>query len=121
MSGLKVNWDRSSLRGINIYLQKVALIATKWNCKTEQLPIMYLGLPLGGNPKLEVFWIPIKDKILKKLDRWKMYQLCRGGRLTVTQAVLGSIPLYYLSLYQMPGYIKNSGKIQASYQNQTRS
>lgn len=47
LSGLKVNWDKSSLSGVNIDSQKDALTAKKFNCKPESLPILYLGLPLG--------------------------------------------------------------------------
>lgn len=36
------------------------------------------------------------------LDRWKRFQLSRGGRLTLCKSVLANVPLYYLSLFQMP-------------------
>lgn len=63
---------------------------------------MYLGSPLGGNPKNADFWSLVQEKIFKKLDRWKRYQISRGVRLTLCTSALGSIPLYYLSLFQLP-------------------
>lgn len=82
LSGLKVNWNKSGLCGVNIESQRVRQIANKFNCKVELLPIIYLGLPLGGNPKSSDFWLPIQEKISKKLDRWKSFQLSRVDALS---------------------------------------
>ena len=39
------------------------------NCKIEKLPLMYLGLPLGGYPKSVRYWQPVLDKVQQKLDK----------------------------------------------------
>lgn len=61
-----------------------------------QLPIIYLGLPLGGYPRQKSFWQPVIDRIHKKLERWKRYNISRGGRQTLCNSVLVSLPTYYL-------------------------
>lgn len=66
------------------------------------LPLSYLGMPLGGNPKAASFWQPIIEKIDKKFDAWKYSYISKGGRLTLLQAVLSNLPTYYLSLFQAP-------------------
>jgi len=38
----------------------------------------------------------------KRLQKWKRACLSKGGRLTLIQAVLYSIPSYYMSLFRMP-------------------
>lgn len=47
-SSQKVNWEKSSIWRINIEERKTAEMASRLSCKTEKLPIMYLGLPLRG-------------------------------------------------------------------------
>ena len=54
-SGQKVNWEKLALCGINIEDNKLISVAAKLNCKVDYLPIMYLGLPLGGYSKKEAF------------------------------------------------------------------
>lgn len=57
-------------------------------------------MPLGGNPRKFDFWEPVISKVAKRLDGWKKAFLSRGGRLTLIQSVLSSIPIYYLSLFR---------------------
>lgn len=64
----------------------------------------YLGLPLGGNPRPRAlkFWDPVVEKVETRLQNWKEAFLSRGGRLILIQAVLGSIAIYYMSLFRIP-------------------
>ncbi|KAL5538425.1 hypothetical protein UlMin_043523 [Ulmus minor] len=62
----------------------------------------YLGLPLGGNPNSTEFWNPVVEKVGKRLDGWKKSVLSKGGRLTMIQSVLSSIPIYFMSLFKLP-------------------
>lgn len=75
--------------------------AARLNCKVEHLPFMYLGLPLGGCPKKVAFWQPMIDKVHKKLDKWRHFNLSRGGRATLCKSVLSNLPTYYMSLFLM--------------------
>ena len=47
-------------------------------------------------------WKEVVDKVASRLSKWKMKTLSIGGRLTLTKAVLGSIPIYYMSLFKVP-------------------
>lgn len=80
LSGLKVNWDKSTICGVDTENQKVSMIAQKLNCKVKFFPLLYLGLPLGGNPKSLDFWNPVQQNISKKLHRWKRLHLSGWGR-----------------------------------------
>ena len=48
ISGLKINFSKSSLFGFNIDKEILADWADKISCKVESLPVTYLGLPLGN-------------------------------------------------------------------------
>lgn len=106
-SGQKINWEKSALGGINIDDNEVCSVAAMLNCRVEKLPLMYLGLPLGGYPK-ELFQQPILDKIQGKLSKWKRYNLSRGGRLTLCKLVLSNLPTYYMSIFFTPEKVVSS-------------
>ena len=58
----------------------------------------YLGLSLGGNPCHLSFWEP---GVAKRLDGWKRNCLSKGGMLTLVSSVLDSIPIYFLSNFNL--------------------
>ncbi|PRQ36601.1 putative RNA-directed DNA polymerase [Rosa chinensis] len=101
-SGLKINKSKCSVVGINTEAGRLERMADDQGCEIGVWPMKYLGLPLGGNPKQASFWNPVVEKIEKSLEGWKKAFLSRGGRLTLIQAVLSSLPTYYLSLFQIP-------------------
>ncbi|RVX07847.1 Transposon TX1 uncharacterized 149 kDa protein [Vitis vinifera] len=49
--GLKVNLDKSNIYDINLDQNHLSRLAEMLDCKASGWPILYLGLPLGGNPK----------------------------------------------------------------------
>ena len=102
ISGLRVNLRKSIILGINIEDDLIHNLATITGCEVGVWPISYLGLPLGGNPRKISFWDPVVNKVAKRLDGWKKAFLSRGGRLTLIQSVLSSLPIYFLSLFKAP-------------------
>ena len=100
-SGQKINWEKSATCDLNIEDSKVISTANILNCKVESLPFAYLSLPLGGHPKSARLWQPIIDKVHGKLDKWRRYNLSRGGRITLCKSVLSSFPTYYMYVFHM--------------------
>ena len=49
VSGLKVNFNKSMLSGVNISDSWLGATTTVLNCKVGRIPFMYLGLPVGGD------------------------------------------------------------------------
>lgn len=79
MSGLKVNFHKSLLVGFNIaesWLNKAASIL---NCKVGKVPFVYLGHPIGGDPRMLSLWDPVLNTIKSRLSRWKSRFLSFGG------------------------------------------
>ena len=49
LSGIKVNFSKSLMVGVNVHGSWLSEVATVLNCKVGTIPFMYLGLPIGGN------------------------------------------------------------------------
>ncbi|XP_016168024.1 uncharacterized protein LOC107610488 [Arachis ipaensis] len=52
MSGLTINFDKSSLIPINCEQHWTDNMCSLLGCKEANLPVRYLGIPLGANPRL---------------------------------------------------------------------
>ncbi|KAJ9693494.1 hypothetical protein PVL29_012324 [Vitis rotundifolia] len=102
ISGLKVNLDKSNLYGISLDQNHLSRLAEMLDCKAASWPILYLGLPLGGNPKASGFWDPVVERISRRLDGWQKAYLFFGERITLIQSCLTYMPCYYLSLFKIP-------------------
>ncbi|KAI3752502.1 hypothetical protein L2E82_24535 [Cichorium intybus] len=101
-SGLKVNLAKSRVFGIGVEEIEITRLAGILHCEPASFPFVYLGLPIGANMKLAKNWKPIVDKFNSKLSSWKAKNLSFGGRLTLLKSVLGSLPLYYFSIFKAP-------------------
>ncbi|XP_057443259.1 uncharacterized protein LOC130735191 [Lotus japonicus] len=110
-SGLKVNFSKSSLVEIAIDELLVRRMAAILHCRISKFPLVYLGIPLGGNPKSLRFWDSIILKIKKRLSKWKQKLLTFGGRLCLIKSNLSSLPLYFFSFKAPAGVLKESKKI----------
>ena len=102
MSGLKVNFNKSMLVGMNISDSWLNEAATMLSCKVGRIPFMYLGLPIGGNPRRLQFWEPIVNRIKSRLSGWNNRFLSFGGRLILLKSVLTSLSVYALSFFKAP-------------------
>ncbi|RVW66276.1 putative ribonuclease H protein [Vitis vinifera] len=92
ISGLKVNLDKSNIYGINLDHAHISRLAETLGCKASGWPILYLGLPLGGNPRAGGFWDPVIERISRRLDGWQKAYLSFGGRITLIQSCLTHMP-----------------------------
>ena len=93
VSGLKVNFHKSMLTGVNItesWLKEAALVL---NCRKGSLPVIYLGLPIGGDSRKLSFWKLVLDRIVARLSSWNNKFLSSGGRLVLLKSVLSSLPV----------------------------
>ena len=102
-SGQKVNWEKSASSGVNIPEDILLQTADRIGCKAENLPIVYFSS--GGYPRCQELWQPVIDPIHKKLDKWKCFNISRGGRQILCNAVLANLPTYCLSLFSIPQHV----------------
>ncbi|GJV05968.1 RNA-directed DNA polymerase, eukaryota, reverse transcriptase zinc-binding domain protein [Tanacetum coccineum] len=47
-------------------------------------------------------WEDIVDRVRRRLSKWKMKMLSIGGRLTLIKSVLGSMPIFHMSMFKVP-------------------
>ncbi|GKC73360.1 RNA-directed DNA polymerase, eukaryota, reverse transcriptase zinc-binding domain protein [Tanacetum coccineum] len=71
-------------------------------CSPGSLPFTYLGLPVGSNMNLVAHWHGMLDKFKNRLFTWKARLLSIGGHLTLIKAVLGSVGIYFMSIFRVP-------------------
>ncbi|GJX81016.1 RNA-directed DNA polymerase, eukaryota, reverse transcriptase zinc-binding domain protein [Tanacetum coccineum] len=80
-SGLKINIHKSNVFGVGVSSSEIVSMAACTGCEAGSLPFSYLGLPIGSNMR---------------------------GRMTLTKYVLGSLGIYYLSIFKAPELVVNS-------------
>ena len=107
-SGLKVNFHKSMLVGVNIHDSWLAEAGSVLHCKLGKVPFLYLGLPIGGDPRNLKFSQPLIDRFKSRLSGWKTKNLSLGGRLVLLKFVLSSLPVYFLSFFKAPAGIISS-------------
>nr|XP_043638314.1 uncharacterized protein LOC122609330 [Erigeron canadensis] len=67
ISGLKINFDKSSIIGVGVKSDEAECLANKIGCKVEILPFKYLGVPIGARSGGVAIWGPIIPKFQNRL------------------------------------------------------
>ena len=88
-SGLKINFHKSKIAGVNVESK-------------------YLGVEVGGNPRKTKFWEPVLTKLKARLSVWKGRFLSLAGRICLIKSVISAVPLFYLSIFKAPNSIYQS-------------
>jgi mannosylglycoprotein endo-beta-mannosidase len=105
MSGLKINFSKSEVLMISHDDQKALQLANVMNCSTRVWPIKYLEVPVAGSRLHVSDWVSLVEKLMKRLEGWQGSALSIGGRITLINACLSSIPTYCMSMYLLPKMI----------------
>lgn len=95
VSGLKINYHKSSLMGGIVSGPFLSSVSKILNCKVVAVPFRYLGLPVGANPRKASTWQPVIGALSKRLGSWKNRYLFTGGRVVL---LISSIPIYFCPL-----------------------
>jgi hypothetical protein len=102
VSGLKVNFWKSSLIGVNVSDEFLGMASNFLHCRIGNTPFKYLGLPVGANPRSFSTWEPMLHTLRSRLGSWGNKHVSLGVRIVLINAVLNAIPIFYLSYLKMP-------------------
>jgi hypothetical protein len=69
MSGLKVNFNKIMLAGVNIVDSWLSAAATALHCKVGKLYFLYMGLCVGDGLRRLGFWEPMVARIRNRETR----------------------------------------------------
>ena len=103
--GLRINLDNNELILVG-YVKNVEDLAAKLGCKVGSLPSSYLGLPLGAPFKSVAAWDGVEERIRNRLTMWKRQYIFKGGRITLIQSTLTSLPIYYMFVLYLPKIVR---------------
>ncbi|GKB59638.1 RNA-directed DNA polymerase, eukaryota, reverse transcriptase zinc-binding domain protein [Tanacetum coccineum] len=104
-SGLRINMSKSRIMGVHVNRDNVHHAAGKLGCLILNSPFSYLGTKVGGLMSRSEAWNEVIEKVKSRLSKWKMNALSIGGRLTLLKSVLGSIPIFYMSIFRVPSSV----------------
>ncbi|GKU96029.1 hypothetical protein SLEP1_g9310 [Rubroshorea leprosula] len=102
VSGLKINYAKSQLMSTNVEKEWTTEMAYLLNCKIGKIPFKYLGTHVGGNSRSISHWKGLVETFEKKLSGWKGRYLSMGGRITLVNSVLSSLPVFQMSTHLLP-------------------
>ncbi|GJU32731.1 RNA-directed DNA polymerase, eukaryota [Tanacetum coccineum] len=119
-SGLQINVSKSQLLGVGVSRSEVDQAASSIGCSVMNNQFRYLGVMVGQCPSRLNAWDDIIFKLRARLSKWKVKTLSIGGRLTLLKSILGSSPIYNLSIFKVPrGILKNMESIRCRFFNGT--
>ncbi|MCH80013.1 LINE-1 reverse transcriptase like, partial [Trifolium medium] len=104
-SGLKVNFWKSCVMGVNVHSDFMEMASDFLNCRIGRVPFKYLGLPVGSNPRKLSTWEPMLEVVRGRLRSWGNKYVSLGGRIVLINAVLSAIPIFFLSYLKMPNKV----------------
>jgi hypothetical protein len=97
------------------------IIQTYLGAKNGVLPLRYLGIPIHFRKIRNADWKRVEERFEKRFSSWKGNHLSNGGRLTLVNSVLSSLPLYMMSFFAVPrGVLKKLDYFQARFFLATR-
>lgn len=105
ISGLHINFKKSCLVPLNLNREECTIVRSIMGCQQASFPITYLGMPLTLNKPSQSAFIPLIEKLERRLEGWKRKLLSRGGRRQLVISVMSAIPVYFMCCFFLPDWV----------------
>lgn len=102
LSGLKINFNKSSLYSCSKDEKKIKKYVQILGCKKGSWPLNFLGDQIDLSSIKKTFWVSLIQKFKEKLASWKKDTLNQAGRLSLIKSTINSLPVYWFSLHKVP-------------------
>ncbi len=103
---LKINFHKSELYCFGEALEYREQYNQLFGCQVGNFPFRYLGISIHYRKLRNAEWREVVERFLKKLSSWKGKLLSLGGRLTLINSVLSSLPMYMMSFLAIPSGVR---------------
>ncbi|XP_048604784.1 uncharacterized protein LOC125582236 [Brassica napus] len=102
MTGLKISLEKSTLFLAGVSAQKQEEILSHFPFATGKLPVRYLGLPLLTKNMTVLDYLPLIEKIRKRIGSWTGRFLSYAGCLQLIQSVITSLANFWMAAFKLP-------------------
>ena len=100
-TSLKINYHKSNIYLLNVPEEKLKNLPLLLGCKVGSMPFTCLGLPMSTTRPRVVDMAAMVDRVERRLIASASF-LPYGGRLTLINSVLSTIPTYYMCSLKLP-------------------
>ncbi|KAL0650745.1 hypothetical protein Bca4012_093436 [Brassica carinata] len=101
-SGLRISLEKSTLYTAGISDSIKEDILASFPFSTGSLPVRYLGLPLLTKRMTVNDYLPLVEKVRKKMSSWRGRLLSHAGRLQLIKSVITSLANFWMAAFRLP-------------------
>jgi len=105
-TGLAINFHKSTFVPMNMNDSTARRMADVLGCSLSSFPQTYLGLPLSPQKLRVSDFQPLLNSFDKYLAGWKARLLSSSGHIVLVNAVLGRLPIYFMSSTLIPKTVR---------------
>ena len=102
ISGLQISLEKSTLYMAGVTREQEAEILSSFPFASGQLLVRYLGLPLLTKKMTVNDYMPLVEKIRKRMSSWTGRFLSHAGRLQLINSVIMSLANFWLAAFKLP-------------------
>lgn len=103
MSGLRISLEKSTLYTAGIQESVEEDILSTFPFSSGELPVRYLGLPLLTKRMTVSDYLPLVEKVRKRMSSWTGRFLSHAGRLQLINSVITSLAKFWMTAFRLPG------------------
>lgn len=104
-SGLEINFGKSGFVPINLTEMQIEEARAILGFANMKFPVTYLGMSLSINTLRRQEYLPLIEKLEKRLAGWRGKMISRGGKLQLVKSVLSTIPVYFMTCFLLPQWV----------------